>query len=1195
MKLKWPKFLTVKRTILLVLLVFVIIFALVYFLGGYDATTLKTDMAEFEATGFKSYQEYLEDEVKANEEEFETLVNELTVSNFDSKFPEVEAKCKAVHFYTLLDEKLESLRTQDSANADKYKTSIKVSELISEEDNARLTLNEYRLAVEKLDSTNTGYRLYLNYCTTVFKIVRVENNVEVNEWYSNPNNLDYAGGNGSTLNNQKSPIILHYYTPSGATLPYNVFEYSVTNLVGSEDTTSGTSESIPQYIEPSFSYKFDAENGILQVYYSLEKKGDKYYDFPKHILKEDFDNLIKQNHLNVLAEVKKIRQFSEEELQAYFDEHCAVTYIRNQLHTKADDTPTTSYSRYAKIGVEAYEFVAGLDPISKTGPNLDEVRELFEAMSLAEKRKYVEVMYRLEYEYVDAARTDYKNAKIARDDVTSMKAYYTIDTDMYEDENGNMHEYYTIELYDNMSDSVKQYLKQTLIKKLNYTKEQLVADQERFEVKIDALEPAYKLCVQYQLTEDGFSATILKNSVYESIPDKYPVAKVDLLPYFSAISSSYNLYADKDAVKQFASKVNDCDYVYTGVSLPNKIHCPECSKEHEAKDFVEIPIEQLESNGYMIIPDGSGGVIKLNNGKLSYSKRVYTTDLAFINEVKPMTTEDILLPMYAFSYDSVDFTTNNNKDFLGSSIITRITKGAPQMVINAHVSSGSDQYNRVYYAATFREAQAVSFGPAYDKSEIVQPTKTSVATDFTVEYSLINETGLTYSDIAKRYQEKLFGDILEEDLRDQTHETVLNADYLGVYDYTTNFLGIVYDGHDTLTTYSQAVEITKQLKAWGANHINVMYLGWQKSGLVNETFNDMEFTKRLGSKDELQSMIDYFGSNDVTLYPQVSFVEVNKFKESFGKIRYASRDVTNEFTEKYPYDLASGIFDKQKRAIYTISPKFFDVFAEQLIENFTKNNEELHAMSFEKLGSKMVGDYKKRQEFFRFNSVVEQIGVFEKLEANKIDNISLTAPYEFAVKYADNIVELPYSSTLLDIFDYSIPFYQLVFSGYRDYSGLVINAYDEKGLNNHIMKILETGSNIEFTFSYDSSDELIQTDYNYYYYTQYSDWAKEVTSLLTVLDGLELHKYYLASHDIVNDNHSLFKVTYKVKPECASSVTDSEFSIYLNYSDVKINLGLNGLTYIDIENSDETYNPFKNKTEGGVLNPWSCATDKEVA
>ena len=370
---------------------------------------------------------------------------------------------------------------------------------------------------------------------------------------------------------------------------------------------------------------------------------------------------------------------------------------------------------------------------------------------------------------------------------------------------------------------------------------------------------------------------------------------------------------------------------------------------------------------------------------------------------------------------------------------------------------------------------------------------------------------------------------------------------------------------------------------------------YKDSGLVNETFNDMKFTKDLGSKKELQSMLTYFEQNDVTLYPVVSFLELNKINESFGKIRYASRDISNEFTEKYPYDLASGVFDKKLNPIYTISPKFFDVFSDKLVENFTKHNESLHSMAFEQLGSKIVGDYKKRQEFFRFNSVVEQIGVFDKLESNNINNLSLTAPYEFAVKYADNIVELPYGSTLLDIFDYSIPFYQLVFSGYRDYSGTIINANDEKGLNNHIMKILETGSNIEFTFSYDSSDELIQTDYNYYYYTQYIDWQREVTSLLTVLDKLEVHKYYLASHEMVNNNNSVFKVTYKVKDECKQAGMDEEFSIYFNYSDMLINLGNNNLTIIDIENNDETYNPFKNKTTKGILDAWSCATDKEVA
>ena len=103
-----------------------------------------------------------------------------------------------------------------------------------------------------------------------------------------------------------------------------------------------------------------------------------------------------------------------------------------------------------------------------------------------------------------------------------------------------------------------------------------------------------------------------------------------------------------------------------------------------------------------------------------------------------------------------------------------------------------------------------------------------------------------------------------------------------------------------------------------------------------------------------------------------------------------------------------------------------------------------------------------------------------------------------------------------------------------------------------------------------------------------------LTSLLTVLEKLELHKYYLASHEIIDGNTSVFKVTYKVKDECKSQVSDAEFSIYLNYSDMNISLG-NELTYIDIENNDAQYNPFKDKTTGGILIPWSCATDKEVA
>lgn len=1166
MKLRWPKFLTVKRTILFALLIAIIIFVLVYLLGGYKAAKPTDDRMPFSTEGFIDIEEYIEDEIDENNKIFASALSKLTVDNYKTQVTEVEKLCKTVAYYSAFSDKLEELKQADPANADKYENNVKTETLITDVENAKQTMNEFRFAdgkgLEKLDANGNGYRLYLNYFTTQFKIVRVENNVEVNEWYSNPQNTLHTQNVGSTLTNQKSPLILYYYTPNGATLPYNAFEYSINDNQGDEQT--------PAYVDQTFSYRFDHENGTLQVYYTFEQKGDKYSDYPKYISNERYQELIKRNQENLAAFRAEVSKYTEKQAQDYFNAHYSVKYIRNFFATISQkDYP----GRTAYIGPEAFKFMKGYDVTKEESAelvNLSNLPELFKDLSLNDKRRLCLYMWRLEFEFIQNGNHEFAKAKLARpDSVYFADIYNFIDKENEKETSFGIDHYVYDGTYneEGISSRIRQLLKQTLIKKLFYTEEDLAADQQRFSVEVVDDRPSFKACVQYTLTEDGFSATIINNSLKEAIDPKsnkvkYPIYKIEILPYFSAISDDY---AEIKAVNENG--------------MPTR--------------YETNIIKLQETNGYIVIPDGSGGLVNFNNGKLSYSKRVYTTDLAFVEQVKQTHAEEVLLPMYALSYDGISFGADAMGNLTASSIIARATKGAPQMVLNAAVSSASDSYNKAFFAATYRESQEVTIGTGYYATPVTSVTQANVLTDFTVEYSLINEGGLTYSDIAKRYQEMLIGDILDNNTKDETNETVVNAEYLGLYDYTTNFLGIVYDGHDTLTTYGQAVEITKQLKDWGANKINVQYLGWQKSGLVNETFGDMKFTKKLGSKDELQAMLDYFKQNDVTLYPNVSFYEVNKFDESFGKIRYASRDISSEFTEKYPYDLASGIFDKTQRAIYTISPKFYYAFVEDLVENFNKNNPTLGSMAFEKLGSKIVGDYEKRQEFFRQDSVIAQIGVFNELEANNIKNITLTAPYEYAVKYADNIVELPYSSTLLDIFDYSIPFYQLVFSGFRDYSGLIVNANDEKGLNNHVMKILETGSNIDFTFSYDSSDELIQTDYNYYYYTQYSDWEREVRSLLTVMDSLELHKYYLASHEIVNGNTSVFKVTYKVKDSCKALVTDDEFSVYLNYSDMEIDLANTNLTIIDVENAE--YKPFINKTTSGKINPWSCATDKEVA
>ena len=104
------------------------------------------------------------------------------------------------------------------------------------------------------------------------------------------------------------------------------------------------------------------------------------------------------------------------------------------------------------------------------------------------------------------------------------------------------------------------------------------------------------------------------------------------------------------------------------------------------------------------------------------------------------------------------------------------------------------------------------------------------------------------------------------------------------------------------------------------------------------------------------------------------------------------------------------------------------------------------------------------------------------------------------------------------------------------------------------MRMIETGSNLSFTFSYDSSEKLLQTDYNYYYYTLYTDWLETVKEVYDDLNGLGIYNGELVSHECVSTN--IFKVTY--------ATPNGDVVIYLNY------------TRNNYTATDGTVVPFKN-------------------
>lgn len=595
---------------------------------------------------------------------------------------------------------------------------------------------------------------------------------------------------------------------------------------------------------------------------------------------------------------------------------------------------------------------------------------------------------------------------------------------------------------------------------------QAISDEKGLDMTIStekSYSPTFTVAIQYVLSEDGLNITVPGNSISES--GDYIVAYIDLLEYFTASSN--------------------------------------------------------QEEGYTIIPDGSGAVLNHNNGKTSYksyNKRLYTTDLSMTSEVLQNSTEDIMLPMYAV------LNTSSN-----AGVIADVREGAAQMELYADVSGrGNETYNKNYFRIYYHESQEVKVSTV--SNNILSYNNLFMGNDITIDFRFYGKDVVQkgYSGIAEEYRKLLIERYGMEDKQDTTDDLVIDIDILGSYEYDNNFLGIVYSDKETLTTYEQLKQIIKSVEKANFTNINIFYKGWRSTTLIDKSFKSMKAYKALGSLDELAQIEDMDG---VTVYPYVNFGQINKYQETFGKQHYNSRNVVGDIITIYPYDLQSNVWDKTAQAIQIVSPRYFVAFANSLASSYSKlfrigqDNEVLNNISLDTLGSNLTGDYRKNKEMFKINAVYEQIEALEIMKNAGIENINLYRPYDYAFKYVTNALNIPYTSTQYEILDYSIPFYQLVVNGLFDYSGESINANSEDGTNQHILRILETGSNAAFTFTYEGSEDLLSTDYNKYYYTHYEEWLEDVENVYNTVSSTGISGCRLVKHEYLAEN--VCQVTYK--------------------------------------------------------------------
>jgi len=548
------------------------------------------------------------------------------------------------------------------------------------------------------------------------------------------------------------------------------------------------------------------------------------------------------------------------------------------------------------------------------------------------------------------------------------------------------------------------------------------------------------------------------------------------------------------------------EYVLDGPSLiarilgesvvyPDKVYDP------VEDDYVSYPLTQIsllsyfgasdrDSEGYILLPDGSGALIYANNGKTNatpYTRSVYGRDLSASPAAEYSSTlkDQIYLPVFGMK--------DGNKAFFAV-----IEEGDAMANLQATVSGMRDSFNKVWPTFGFIP-QARVFLDA--EGELIHLRRLSLNMyqsrpyrgDMTVRYHFLTGDDADYAAMASLYRDYLVEQHDLKRLEPVSHLPVI-LEFMGSIDVVRPVLGLPTNVVVPLTTYHQAEAILESMLDQGISEIIVRYLGWLKGGINHIYPTRATLEGKVGSSLELQHFTGFLKNNGIELFPDVSFTEMrrNRAFDRFIGFLHAPRFLNRRQAYINVHDIAT-YQPIAARQISLISPAQFP----QLIEGFMDDYRKLgiKGLSPGGLGHQLFSDFRveprdlvDRQEAQRI--ITEQV---ERMTQGGTE-LMMDRPNAYLFPYTKYIVNAPMYAHGLDIVDRSVPFYQMVISGYLGYGGHPANLADQTS-RPYLLKMLETGSMPVFTIAEAPTSDVKHTDFDHLYSLTYANLSNDITQL----------------------------------------------------------------------------------------------------
>lgn len=623
--------------------------------------------------------------------------------------------------------------------------------------------------------------------------------------------------------------------------------------------------------------------------------------------------------------------------------------------------------------------------------------------------------------------------------------------------------------------------------KAGYDEAQLAMDNEQNGVGDSSMssKPAFVVPLEYRLSGNGLQVSIPMSRVEEN--PAYPLHRIHLLEYFGAAGP--------------------------------------------------------EASGYMFVPDGSGALIYLNNGKVTddrYSQAMYGGDHTQSSRNRLQVAQSARMPVYGLKNGAAAW-------------FAVIEEGDAISSVNADIGGKLNAFNHVYSSFEIRAEDNLMMMSGNKLTEVRLTSGDKYEGNVQVEYQFLQGNEASYAGMAKRYQEKLFAGEGQGQVQGQGNATAasedasslpdspdlpFHVDAVGAITRQSSFLGVPYSDITALTTLEEAKQIGEELTAAGISNLQMRLIGWSKGG-VHHKPSAAALQGAVGSKQELAALTSWLEAQGGGLYADVAFQKVYHDTLGFSPAQDAARFITREVAEQSPYRrdtnrMSSGLYG----SYYLLSPAKLPYFVDQFLKGADKL--EVSGIALRDLGDELNGDYRVSRPVDRQLAKEIVDGELAKLDQRQ-EHLIMEGGNSYALPYADYVVGAPDGYSGFNILDEEVPFYQMVLHGHIGYAGGPVNLQADQDKQRALLRVIEYGAAPYFVFTAADSSEVKFTAFDYLYSTKYTDWLETAAEM------------YKQANEVLGPLQSVNMVDHqKLQEGVYKTVYENGAYTIVNYNDAEV-------------------------------------------